>query len=193
MTEVLIEQHRFMRHMGIRKQVIEANWRFAWPVGVNIEEFAQSMRRRCVTCQACEPPNWNTRAPFSATPITARIMTSVAFEIFSLPGMEWRLKMFNAMLLCVDRQIGWMLARHKTKLGMTAEKAAHLVWEDGWDLFGIPDVIRLITAGICGRNLWASGGAYFVRGWRSFKLGASLISLRRTTGRSLRLRPSSFR
>ncbi len=134
-TEVLVEQHRVMGHTGVRKLVVEAKKRFAWPAGVRVEEVAQAVRRRCFTCQACEPPNWNTRAPLSATPIPPH-MTSVALDIFSLPRVEWRGKVFDAMLLCVDRQSGWVLARPTTKLGLTAEKAAKLVMDDRWDLLG---------------------------------------------------------
>ena len=50
-------------------------------------------------------------------------------------------KKFNSMLVCVDRLSGWVIARPTTKLGLTAEKAAHLVMDDGWDVFGIPAVI----------------------------------------------------
>ncbi len=95
-TDVLVEQHGVMGHTGVRKLVVEANRRFAWPSGVRVEEVAQAVRRRCVTCQACEPPNWNTRAPLSATPIPPHIMTSFALDIFSLPRVEWRVKMFTS-------------------------------------------------------------------------------------------------
>ena len=39
-TEVLVEQLRVMWHTGVRKLVIEANRRFAWPAGVKVEEVA---------------------------------------------------------------------------------------------------------------------------------------------------------
>ncbi len=100
-TDMLVEQHRVMGHMGFRKLVVEAKRKFAWPAGVNVEEVDQAVRRLCVTCQVCEPPNWNTRAPLSTRPIPPHIMTSVALDIFSLPRVEWQRKM------CVDRQSGW--------------------------------------------------------------------------------------
>ena len=43
--------------------------------------------------------------------------------------------------MCVDRLSGWIIARPCTKLGLTAERAAHLVMENGWETFGVPSVI----------------------------------------------------
>ena len=49
--------------------------------------------------------------------------------------------MFDAFLLCVDRLSGWIVCKCTQKLGLTAEKAAHLMMDDGWDIYGIPHVI----------------------------------------------------
>ena len=44
-------------------------------------------------------------------------------------------------MVCVDRHTGWILARPCQKLGLTAEKAAHLLLDNGWETFGVPAVI----------------------------------------------------
>ena len=136
--EVAREQHCAMGHTGVKKLASELTRRYLWPAGLSIMEVAQCVRRECITCQACDPPNWNTRAPLVPTTNPQHIMTSVALDIFSLPRVEWRGKTFDSMLVCVDPLSGWVIARPTTKLGLTAEKAAHLVMDDGWDIFWGP-------------------------------------------------------
>ena len=68
-------------------------------------------------------------------------MSSVAIDIFSLPSVEWRGNNFDSLLVCVDRHSGWIVARPCTKVGLTAERAAHLMLDGGWETFGIPSVI----------------------------------------------------
>ena len=48
---------------------------------------------------------------------------------------------YDSMLVLVDRFSGWILAIPTKKFGLTGEKAAHLVMERGWDIFGIPQII----------------------------------------------------
>ena len=124
--EVAREQNCAMGHTGVKKLASELTRRYLWPAGLSIMEVAQRVRRECITCQACDPPNWNTRAPLVPTPILRHIMTSVALDIFSLPRVEWRGKTFDSMLVCVDLLSGWVIARPTTKLGFTAERAAYL-------------------------------------------------------------------
>ena len=68
-------------------------------------------------------------------------MSSVSLDIFSLPSVNWRGNKYDSLVLCVDRLSGWIIATPTTKVGLTAEKAAHLILENGWDIFGIPAVI----------------------------------------------------
>jgi len=67
-------------------------------------------------------------------------MSSGAVDIFSLPTTEWNGQTFDSLLVCVDRHSGWILARPCQKLGLTAEKAAHLLLDGGWETFGVPSV-----------------------------------------------------
>ena len=68
-------------------------------------------------------------------------MTSVCLDIFSLPSVTWSGERFDSLLLCVDRLTGWIIARPCQKIGLTAERAAHVLIEEGWDTFGIPAII----------------------------------------------------
>ena len=142
MCQWIVEQHHiFLGHIGVKRLVKELSRRFVWPGSAEIEKIATAVRARCVICQACDHPNWNTRNAITPTPVPSHVMTSVALDVFSLPRVEWQGNTFDSLLLCVDRLSGWIIAKPTTKLGLTAEKAAHLVMENGWDTFGIPAII----------------------------------------------------
>ena len=68
-------------------------------------------------------------------------MSSVSLDVFALPAATWAGQIYDALLVCVDRLSGWIIARPCQKLGLTAERAAHLVMENGWDTYGIRTVI----------------------------------------------------
>ena len=95
-----------MGHIGVKRLVKELQKRYAFPPSVRIFEKVKEAKRRCVTCQACDPPNWNTSLPLSATPVPDCIMTSVALDVFALPATEWLGQNFDSLLVCVDRLSG---------------------------------------------------------------------------------------
>ena len=68
-------------------------------------------------------------------------MSSVALDVFAFPSIMWLGHKYDSLLLCMDRLSGWILARPCTKLGLSAESAANLIMENGWETFGIPSVI----------------------------------------------------
>lgn len=140
-AQVVRDHHVSTGHVGVKRLVSDLQRRYAWPSTTRVFEVAQKVRRECVVCQACEHPNWSLRHPIVPTPVPAHVMSSVALDIFSLPEVEWRGETFDSMLLCVDRLTGWVLARPTAKVGLTAEKAAHLVMDGGWDTFGVPAII----------------------------------------------------
>ena len=151
--EIISECHKSMGHIGIRKLVKEVSRRYVCPASVRLNETAAEVRRGCATCQACEPPNWSLSLPLSHTPVPSCIFTSVSLDVFSLPLVQWNTVKYDQLLICVDRQSGWIIARPTLKVGFTAEKAAHLILENGWDTFGIPSVIT------------SDQGAQFVGQW----------------------------
>ena len=139
--DVLKQHHEFMGHAGVKRVVEEVTRRYHFPITTKIYESVREVKRQCVTCQACEPPNWNLSLPVSYNPVPDKIMTSVALDIFALPEVKWQEQVYDALLLCVDRMSGWVIARPCNKVGLTAEKAAHMVLDNGWESFGIPSVI----------------------------------------------------
>ena len=67
----------------------------------------------------------------------------VCVYIFSMPTEEWLGVEYDCILLCVDRLSGWMLGHPSQKLGLTAEKAAHLLLDGGWGPWGYPTPLPL--------------------------------------------------
>ena len=88
--EVIQTYHEFMGHAGAKKVAKEVGRRYVFPGNVSLWDKTQEVRRRCATCQACEPPNWNTKLPLSYTRIPPDVMSSVSLDIFSLPPATWQ-------------------------------------------------------------------------------------------------------
>ena len=140
-SPVLKEFHSFLGHVGIKKMMTEVERRYVLPGSVNLADEVRRIRQTCPICQSNDPPNWSLRTPLSFTPVPSHIMTSVALDLFELPVVEWQSQTYDCLLLCVDRHSGWIIARPCREQGLTAEKAAHLVLDNGWESFGIPSVI----------------------------------------------------
>jgi hypothetical protein len=139
--EVIRGYHEHLAHCGVTKLTGELNRRYVFPELVNLGLCVREVRKSCVVCQACDPPNFATELPLSSTHVPDCIMTSVCLDIFTLPPVVWGGKEYEKLLVCVDRHSGWIVARPAPRVGLTAEKAAHMMLEDGWDSFGVPSVI----------------------------------------------------
>ena len=140
-AKIVRDQHTTIGHAGVKKTVSELQRRFTFPSSVRLWEAVREDRRRCVVCQACDPPNWSGDTPIENTPIPAHIMSHVSVDLFTLPQIQWQGQQYDTLVVCVDRLSGWIIARPALKNGLTSEKVAHLLLENGWDTFGIPSVI----------------------------------------------------
>ena len=58
-----------------------------------------------------------------------------------MPPVNWQGQYYDCMLICVDRLSNWIIARPSQKDGLTAEKTAHLILDNGWNEVGIPSLI----------------------------------------------------
>ena len=81
-------------------------------------------------------------ARFSHTPIPARIMVSVALDIFRLPLVLSRGKSFDSVAVCVDRHSGWIVAVTCLNKGLTGAFVAQKMLKWQWRPFGVPSVIK---------------------------------------------------
>jgi transposase InsO family protein len=70
---------------------------------------------------------------------------------------------FDSVLLCVDGLSGWVIARPTRKAGLNAQKAAHLIMDNGWETFGLPAIIT------------SDQGPQFVgQWWRTMRAGMGI-------------------
>ena len=150
---VLQEFHKASGHIGVERMHKEMAHRYEFPMGEPIKEKTTQMRRGCKVCQACEPPYWSSKGPIEAHPVPERVMASVCLDVFAMPSTTWEEQEYDCIFLCVDRLSGWIVACPTTKLGLTAENAAHLILDNGWGPFGVPSSIT------------SDQGAQFVGQW----------------------------
>lgn len=156
--------HVHVGHIGNDRMTKEMRLRFIFPSASQAEKVAAKIRRACDVCQATEPPNWASKGPIRVNPVPERVWASVCMDMFSMPTVEWQGEQFDCFLLCVDRLSGWMLAKPSTKLGLTGEKAAHLMLDGGWGEIGIPAQIT------------SDQGAQFISQW--FKTMCARLGVR---------------
>lgn len=134
-------QHIFGGHLGVAKLVNSLQLRYEFAETRSLWSMAKEMKNQCNTCAACEHPNWKISGKIEMTPIPPKIMTSVSMDLFSPPPTTWQGISYDALVLCVDRHSGWIIAIPTQKFGLTAEKLGHLMMDNGWNLFGVPSII----------------------------------------------------
>ena len=92
--------HACLGHVGGKRLWEQMSLTTEWAQEEEARRFTMCVFRQCETCQACvRPPRLHTR--FSHTPIPARIMVSVALDIFRLPLVLSRGKSFDSVAVCV--------------------------------------------------------------------------------------------
>ena len=139
--EVLKDLHQNLNHAGIAKTTKEASRRFVFSPKFKVEEEVRKIRKTCVTCQACDPPTFS-ETPLEFTPIPPHIFSSVCLDLVKIGDTDWENKHFDSILVCVDRHSGWILANPCCQTsGVTAAEAAHMMLDNGWEIFGVPSII----------------------------------------------------
>jgi hypothetical protein len=104
------------------------------------EHITQGIQRACEVCQACDPARAPYRCYLEATPVPPYLMDSVAVDLFMMPEVKHEGHVYDCMVLCVDRQSGWMVATPHRYKGLTAEKVAKTMYRQ-WEIFGVPSVV----------------------------------------------------
>ena len=108
--------------------------------------------QQCAVCQACQRPK-TLKAPIEHAPIPSRAMQSVALDIMMMPRVQHHKKLYDAVMVCVDRHTGWIVAVPVKRQGLTAALAATKMLKHQWSIFGVPQVIT------------TDCGSQFVGGW----------------------------
>ena len=128
---ILWEFHIASGHLGIHRMTKEVDHRYIFPTSVQHTSIIDTIRRTCTICQASAPPRHPREGNLQHFPVPERAMHTVCLDIFSMPPTSWEGNEYDSILLCVDRLSGWIVASPTTKLGLTAEKAVHLMMERG--------------------------------------------------------------
>ena len=134
------QNHAHMGHPGSDKLWATLQTRVEWAREGDAKAFTHTVMAQCDTCQACQRPK-NTKRPLVHTPIPPKIMSSVAMDIFYMPVTQYNGKRYDAMVVCVDRHSGWMVAIKCQVKGLTGAKVAKKMLKHQWQTFGLPDVI----------------------------------------------------
>ena len=135
------ELHELHGHTGREALKRELERRYVFGNQVKVDGLIKRVRESCGVCQATEPPNWATRGNLFFTPVPRYVMDHVCIDIFSMPGTEYRDEYCDAMVLCVDRLSGWILGAPVAAKGLTGEVVANVLFDQGWNFFGVPSHI----------------------------------------------------
>ena len=100
---------------------------------------ARTINRECQACQACDRPR-NKHGPLVFTPIPPANTAHVAIDIFQLPSVRTDWKVYDCMVVCVDRHSGWIIAIPEKYVGLKGETVAKALLPH-WSMMGIPTKI----------------------------------------------------
>ena len=81
-------------------------------------------------------------------------------DLFSLPPVVRDKKLWDTLIVCVDRHSGWIVAVPERKVGLTGAKVALAMVQHQWRPFGVPSVIT------------SDQGSQFVGSWWQTLCGA---------------------
>jgi hypothetical protein len=59
--EMVKEHHRAANQPGVDRLLRDLQQRYAFPAETRLREAVEQVRRTCMICQSCEPPNWRTK------------------------------------------------------------------------------------------------------------------------------------
>ena len=105
-------------------------------------------------CAQIDPPSRRRYGRVGRFPVPMRIWDRFSLDVFSMPEERHEGLRVDALLLCVDRMTGWIVAIPTQKNGLTAEKTVKLLLHKWLDVGGgIPSVIT------------SDQGAQFVGAW----------------------------
>ena len=139
---LILGHHIWNAHQGVDRLVPDLHLHYEFPSDIDVRATAVKVRKECMVCQACTPPNWALNGPMHMAPIPPRVMSHVCLDVFSMPKEKWEGKVYDGFLVCADRHSGWLIARptdHAEELSGRA--AANLLLDSGWGEMAIPSVI----------------------------------------------------
>ena len=106
-----------------------------------------------------------------------RIWDSVSMDVFDMPSDRFQGQRFDAMVVCVDRHTGWIIAIPAQRVGLTAEKVVGMMHQKGMDMGG--GILSIITS---------DRGPQFVRAW--FTGMCARLGIRQAFSQAYRAQPN---
>jgi hypothetical protein len=128
--------HRHCGHLGVDRLYEECQRRFALPTFGRLRKLCRKVKKACATCAQNDPPSRRRYGKISRFPVPMRIWDGVAMDIFDMPSEKFQGQRFDAMVVCVDRHTGWIIAIPTQRVGLTAEKVANLMHQKWMDMGG---------------------------------------------------------
>ena len=138
---VLQKHHNAVGHLGGERLIAELDRWFEFGDPPAVKKVAGEIIKRCGVCQAAEHPHHSLKAPLRPTPIPPRLMDSVALDVFNMEPTRFNGVEYNCLVLCVDRQSGWIVASPQQRKGLTAKKVALDMLDRAWGPFGVPSIV----------------------------------------------------
>ena len=138
LPKVVRDLHLASGHMSQQKLYTEMLRRYAVPSPSKTRTLTQEVTTRCETCQAAEHRHTSGKFPLQPFPIPPVPMDSIAVDIFLMKPTRFEGKIYDCMLVIVDRHTGWVVAIPDSIAGMTSKRAATKVFLHHWDFFWAP-------------------------------------------------------
>ena len=111
-----------------------------------LKDMCKKVCAHCPVCQANNPANYKAPGDSQFYPNPEHPSESVCIDVFSMPALTVKelgakgstSTPFDAILMCVDRHSGDIVAAPTTKEGLTAQRAAELLYRNWFTVFGPP-------------------------------------------------------
>ena len=132
--------HHHMMHPGVMKQALDMQRRFKIDQ-ISLYNAIKKVRKGCSVCQACNPDNRNVKGEAQWTLVPDQRMESVAMDVFSMPKVHIGKETFDCVVLCVDRDSGYVVAVPARKRGLLAKEVAVMMTCHWLTVFDIPRTI----------------------------------------------------
>lgn len=138
---VVRAHHAHIGHIGGERLWKDLVRRFNFTVSSRYRFLAMNISKECEICQAHNYPTFQIKGPIEPTYIPSQLGMSLSVDLFMMPSVVWNKQHFDCMIVCVDRESGWMMVSPFQSKGLTAEKAATDMFSKWWLPFGIPSII----------------------------------------------------
>jgi hypothetical protein len=134
---VIREHHSVAGHPGGDRLWAVMGRFYVFPDPTAAKKLAGRVKAQCEVCQSSDPSRQPFKVPIEPFPVPPYLMDSVSVDLFSMPEVSVAGKVYDTLVLCVDRESGWMVGTAHRGKGLLASDVAKAMWQH-WSLFGVP-------------------------------------------------------